>query len=162
MNRKHIWITAALIIVALNAIIIQKELFLKNGESIYLELAPVDPRSLMQGDYMNLNYKVAEDIRTNLFDKELQNRGRIIIRIDEQKIAHFQEFDVNNRPLKPHERHLKWRKSSDFQFAIGASSYFFQEGRAPHFEQAKFAEIKLAPSGSTLLVGLLDENLSHL
>ena len=158
MNRNHIWITAALIFVAFNALIIQKELFLANGESIYFELAPADPRSLMQGDYMELRYHVADDIRTNLFDQDPQNHGRIIIRLDENKVAHFQQFDVDNRPLKPDERHLKWRKSSDFQFSIGAPSYFFQEGRADHFEQAKYAEIKLAKSGNTLLVGLLDKD----
>lgn len=162
MNHKHIWIAAAFILIAFNALILQKEHALNNGESIYLELAPVDPRSLMQGDYMDLNYQIADDIRTHLFDPDHRTHGRIIIRLDEHQTAHFQEFDVTNRPLHPDERLLKWRKSSDSQISIGAPSYFFQEGRAQHFEQAKYAEIKLSPSGSTLLVGLLDENLSPL
>lgn len=162
MNRKHIWLTAALIIIAFNTLIIQKERFIANGESIYLELAPVDPRSLMQGDYMRLNYQVADDIRANLFDRNHQNHGRIIIHIDEKNVAHFQTLDTDKTPLKPNERHLKWHKAAGSQFSIGAPSYFFQEGRAKHFEQAKYAEIKLAKSGSTLLVGLLDQNLSPL
>ena len=35
----------------------QKEQTLKEGQLVLLQLAPVDPRSLMQGDYMRLNYK---------------------------------------------------------------------------------------------------------
>ncbi len=157
MNNKHIWITAAFILIAFNALIIQKELALANGESIYFELTPVDPRSLMQGDYMDLNYQVADDIRTNLFDKDHTTHGRIIIRIDENNVAHFQQFDGDKTPLKPNERYLKWRKASEFQISIGAPSYFFQEGRAEHFTQAKYAELKLSPAGKTLLVTLLDD-----
>ena len=33
----------------------QKEQTLKDGQLVLLQLAPVDPRSLMQGDYMRLN-----------------------------------------------------------------------------------------------------------
>ncbi|MFX7329222.1 GDYXXLXY domain-containing protein, partial [Acinetobacter baumannii] len=34
----------------------QKEMLLKEGQLVLLPLAPVDPRSLMQGDYMALRY----------------------------------------------------------------------------------------------------------
>ena len=37
----------------------KKEQTLKDGQLILLQLAPVDPRSLMQGDYMRLSYKEA-------------------------------------------------------------------------------------------------------
>lgn len=40
----------------------QKEQTLKDGQLVLLQLAPVDPRSLMQGDYMRLNYKEASSI----------------------------------------------------------------------------------------------------
>ena len=35
----------------------QKEQTLKEGQLVLLQLAPVDPRSLMQGDYMGLTIK---------------------------------------------------------------------------------------------------------
>ena len=48
-----------------NAGIWQKETLIANGRPIYIELAPVDPRSLMQGDYMALAFPLPEDLRRN-------------------------------------------------------------------------------------------------
>ena len=47
-----ILINLILLLVYFNGSIISKEDLLKNGKLILLELAPVDPRSLKQGDYM--------------------------------------------------------------------------------------------------------------
>ncbi|MGO3889890.1 MAG: GDYXXLXY domain-containing protein [Paenalcaligenes sp.] len=38
-----------------------KERILSDGKAVVLALAPVDPRSLMQGDYMSLDFQVARD-----------------------------------------------------------------------------------------------------
>ncbi|MCP3662916.1 MAG: GDYXXLXY domain-containing protein, partial [Gammaproteobacteria bacterium] len=42
-------ISGLLFLFLINAKIVEKETLLKEGEVVYLELAPVDPRSLMQG-----------------------------------------------------------------------------------------------------------------
>ena len=42
--------------------IVKREAWLAEGEVVRLELAPVDPRSLMQGDYMTLNYQIMATI----------------------------------------------------------------------------------------------------
>ena len=42
--------------------VIQKETLIGEGTEVLLRLAPVDPRSLMQGDYMALNYQVFDKI----------------------------------------------------------------------------------------------------
>ena len=51
----------------------KKEQTLKDGQLILLQLAPVDPRSLMQGDYMRLSYKEAS---SDLLDQQTAIRGR--------------------------------------------------------------------------------------
>ena len=43
----------------LNWSIYQKEQTLRDGQLVLFELAPVDPRSLMHGDYMSLRYREA-------------------------------------------------------------------------------------------------------
>ncbi|MGL5293385.1 MAG: GDYXXLXY domain-containing protein, partial [Aeromonas sp.] len=48
-------ITGLAILVAINIAVWHHERALSQGEVVLLELAPVDPRSLMQGDYMRLN-----------------------------------------------------------------------------------------------------------
>lgn len=164
MNHKHIWIAATAILLTFNLLILQKENALANGESIFLELTPRDPRSLMQGDYMTLNYQLTNDIRTHLANNpKTPNYGRAILRIDENNVAHLQTLEETPATtLQPHQRTLKWRKTPQGQISIGAPTYFFQEGRAEHFQQAKYAELKLSPSGSTLLVHLLDPNRNPL
>ncbi|MFT6791681.1 MAG: hypothetical protein ACJA04_000891 [Cellvibrionaceae bacterium] len=48
-------ILSILVLGVLNYGIYQKQKIKDHGEIVLLELAPVDPRSLMQGDYMRLN-----------------------------------------------------------------------------------------------------------
>ena len=66
----------------INWSIYQKEQHLRHGDVIKLKLAPVDPRSLMQGDYMALRFELANQIRevlpkneSNAFFGFLRGRG---------------------------------------------------------------------------------------
>ena len=59
MNRPfYIGIIAAnllLVLAVVNGAILKKQAVVESGERVVLKLAPVDPRSLMQGDYMILS-----------------------------------------------------------------------------------------------------------
>jgi uncharacterized membrane-anchored protein len=69
----------------LNLGILSKESLKANGETILLELAPRDPRSLLQGDYMALNYRLHNELRGK---KELRgHRGQIVIKKDDNGVA---------------------------------------------------------------------------
>ena len=60
--RKAVVIAAGLLVLAAaNWSILLRERLLTEGRVVLLELAPVDPRSLMQGDYMALRFKAAND-----------------------------------------------------------------------------------------------------
>jgi uncharacterized membrane-anchored protein len=54
------WATVAGQIILLLAFIAFKEDTLRSGTSVLLETAPVDPRSILQGDFAILDYKIAE------------------------------------------------------------------------------------------------------
>ena len=41
----------------------KEESYKKSENYFYLELTPVDPRSLLQGDYMTLNYDITDKAR---------------------------------------------------------------------------------------------------
>jgi uncharacterized membrane-anchored protein len=62
-----LWGGLILALAVVNRGIVQRERILDEGRVVLLELAPVDPRSLMQGDYMALRFAVAEDIRNTLY-----------------------------------------------------------------------------------------------
>ena len=53
---------ALLVLGAVNFSIYGKERIKQKGEIIYLDLMPTDPRSLMQGDYMTLRFRLAQEI----------------------------------------------------------------------------------------------------
>ena len=51
-----------LVLAAVNWKIAAKERIKTHGEIVLLDLAPVDPRSLMQGDYMALRFALTRDL----------------------------------------------------------------------------------------------------
>ena len=56
--KQRLWIALGLfwVLGATAWVVWSNERILSGGQTVLLELAPVDPRSLMQGDYMALNY----------------------------------------------------------------------------------------------------------
>ena len=144
------------ILVLINFQIYQKEQLLTEGSTILLELAPVDPRSLMQGDYMILRYKVA----TLAEAKGAEKNGFLVMGLDENKVARFiRIYDDEN--LQPMEFLLRFRKRGR-GINLGAESFFFQEGHARFYNKARYGELKVAANGDSVLIGLRDENFKFL
>jgi uncharacterized membrane-anchored protein len=135
--------------------IYKKEQLLANGETFYLELAPRDPRSLMQGDYMVLNYAVLRQIPSNSADK-----GIIALRKDEKNIASFVRVVRDDGRAKG-EFFVNYAKEG-WRKAIRPDSYFFQEGTAQIYEAAKYGIFKIDKNDNKLLVGLADKDLKEI
>jgi uncharacterized membrane-anchored protein len=67
MNRKHFLLVLAAQTALLLALIAQQEYRLAAPTTVLLETAPVDPRDLLRGDYVILNYKISR-LATTLWD----------------------------------------------------------------------------------------------
>jgi uncharacterized membrane-anchored protein len=137
-----------------NRSIVRKEELLKKGELILLELAPVDPRSLMQGDYMRLNYAISDSNSDTLKSK----RGFCVVKLDEFGIAQKVRVQKSRAPVSADEHLIEYSSGEWGRFNIGAESFFFQEGEAEKFENAKYGGLRVDRDGNSLLVGLYDEN----
>ncbi len=96
-------VTALAILLLVNLSIYEKEQHLTQGEVLFLELAPVDPRSLMQGDYMTLRFEVGDRIREAASEA---SEGYAIVSLDEQRVAHFTRLGKPDEPLAENERAL--------------------------------------------------------
>lgn len=155
-ERKLTILLAVAVLLLLNGMVAQKEHQLATGESIYFELAPVDPRSLMQGDYMRLDYAVAREAEKTA--KPDARVGSLVVTVDERGVA---QFARQGQDAGPTERIVRWKRK-DNQLVVGADAFYFQEGQRDHFEAARFADIKVGGDGRTLLVGLLDADLKPL
>lgn len=137
--------------------ITKKEQTLTEGELVLLKLRPIDPRSLMQGDYMVLRY--AETRATKL--DSIPPRGYFIVTLDENRVAKKVRFQKTAEPLHQGEHRIKYFWNDRF-VSIGAESYFFEEGSAQKFETAQYGALRVHKSGESLLVGLYDENLQFI
>ena len=158
-------IACLVVLGVVNYSIAAKERLLAHGRTVYLELAPVDPRSLMQGDYMALRFRIADDARGALarMKPPVQNRlpphdGRIVATLDGASVASFQRIDDGN-PLAPNEIVLQYRvRNGEIKFATNA--YFFEEGTAQRYEQARYGEFRLGADGELLLTGMRLKDLA--
>ena len=73
-----IGLAAVATLAAVNVAIWQKEALIAEGRPVYVELAPVDPRSLIQGDYMRLNFRLPEDIEHQLDALVTRQRPHVV------------------------------------------------------------------------------------
>lgn len=144
------------ILAGINATVWRYEYAMSSGEVVLLRLAPVDPRSLMQGDYMRLNYEIAREL-TSRDARANQDKGSdtLVIRLDAHQVA---SLVVDGKPdrLASDERLLQVHQS-ERQWQIGPDAYFFEEGTGEQYETARYGEFRLQADGKTLLVGLRDE-----
>ena len=153
----------ALVLGAANFAIQSREALLRTGHVVLLPLAPVDPRSLMQGDYMALDYQLARDIeaqappelRTGDPTHALRD-GYAVLSQDADGVATLLRVQADLEPRAPGETALRYRVR-DGRVQVGSNAWFFEEGSAERFEPAKFGEIKVAADGSSLLTGLRGE-----
>jgi uncharacterized membrane-anchored protein len=158
--RKTIAVAAGiLMLAAVNWGIYGRERLLETGQVVLLELAPIDPRSLMQGDYMALRFKVADEVFGRGRSKIAED-GRIVVRIGERGVGSFVRRD-GGEVLAPGEARLRYRiREEKVKFATNA--YFFQEGTASQYARARYGEFRVAPDGEMLLTHLVGENFERL
>lgn len=160
--KKYKWLLIINLIVVLGLFhrsLSQKETMLAHGQLVLLKLAPVDPRSLLQGDYMRLNYEITDN---NFFDEKIPPKGYCIIKLNEKGIAEKIRIQPNQTPLNKGEYLLKYTANKYNDMHIGAESYFFQEGEGKKFEKAIYGGIKIDSNGNTLLTGLYNKNLKKI
>ncbi|AZA91051.1 hypothetical protein EG344_14520 [Chryseobacterium sp. G0162] len=160
--KKYKWLiiifNLVLLLVYFNYSVMEKETLLKNGQPILLKLAPVDPRSLMQGDYMTLRYDISNTVNA----EKIPKRGYCVVKLDPQGVAQRVRFQKDATPLKAGEYLIKYSSPDDWRINIGAESFFFQEGQAEKYNKAAYGGIKTDKDGNSLLIGLYDEQLKQI
>lgn len=147
---------AVLLILSASALTIWRfEQTLATGQTVILELAPVDPRSIMQGDYMALAYAI---------DRELPDDAAqfsyVWLTTADNAAASLHSLS-NQLPQQQDKIGLLLRQR-DGIVSVGPNGFFFAEGTAAVYEAARYGQFKVDSSGKALLTGLLDENLQLL
>lgn len=169
MASKIALVAMVIILGLVNWSIAGKEKHMAEGKIVYLELAPVDPRSLMQGDYMALRFHIANAVYDALpkHDKSTRWRqkmeatdGFVVVSLNEQNIGTFKRL-YKEKALSDNEILMRYRvRDSKVKFASNA--FFFQEGHGKFYELAKFGQFRVDDEGELLLVSMYDKDLKKL
>lgn len=172
-----LWGGLLLALVVANLGIRGHERTLSEGRVVLLELAPVDPRSLMQGDYMVLRFAVDEAVMQAMHPdinnaKRLRQMGwgarrgcsagrcgggYIVVAPDRDGVGRFVRIQDAPQPLADGEIAVRFRERKWSQIVIAGNSWFFPEGQAKRYEPARYAELRVAADGTALIAGLRDD-----
>jgi uncharacterized membrane-anchored protein len=148
-----IWIGLAWVLGSAGWGVWSNERILAAGRVVVLELAPIDPRSLMQGDYMALRQKNARE------------DAYAVVRLDDRQVAtlvHVQaELNTYSKPLAADEVAIRFRVRQN-RVHIATNAFFFQEGREPEFRSARYGEFCVGSNGEPRLTALLDGEMKRL
>lgn len=176
------WLVAFLFLY--NQMIFAKEDLLKNAPRVLLELAGRDPRSLMEGDYLRLDYAVAAQLRGNrpgLWDllfrggrggrpdqtKDWDWEGVMVLR-QEQADSALAAFTNERQDAPPVGTFVRLDDggplaAGEFRIRyhrginslwIGTDAFYIQEGSADRYETATYAELAVAADGESIMIGL--------
>ena len=153
-----------LVLVAVNVSVAQREELQRDGQTVLLELAPADPRSLMQGDYMRLQFALARFIWPNSGRSAMNDPrppdGHAVVKRDANGISTFVRIHDGSN-LAPGEALIQYRlRKNDVRIVTNA--WFFQEGTANEFSNARYGEFRVALDGEALLVAMRDKELKVL
>lgn len=152
------------------ALVVKNEWHLHHSKSIFIELKPVDPRSILQGDYMALAYelhlqslKALAGSESEALEQVVFNRSSVPAKIilDSQNRVVRTILDINNSFAG--QRLILKNPENRLQALYPASrSFLFAEGLAQCYEKAKYAEFKVNPKGEAILFDLRGEGLQSL
>ncbi|MGO2214088.1 GDYXXLXY domain-containing protein [Psychrobacter alimentarius] len=141
--------------------VMKYERHLASGDPVLLQLAPVDPRGFMQGDYMTLSYALERDVLDTLDktgDRPKSTEGYVIVALDEHDVGHFVRLADSHQPntLAANEKAIRYRLSNG-SVKLATNAFFFQEGHANAFEAAKYGLFRVNDKGDPLLADLVNE-----
>lgn len=156
IRRALIGVNVVFILLVLGGAVAEKEATLREGHRVRLALDAVDPRSLMQGDYMRLRYQVATTLAEH---RPLPADALVGLALDESDVATLGV--EGERP----DVQVRSRVRGDLATGtprIGPDGFFFEEGTQETYSAARFAELRVDSQGEAVLVALLDAELNVL
>ena len=148
---------AIAVLAVVNGSIWHKQTIIAHGKPVLIELAPRDPRSLMQGDFMALNFQLPGHTELSLLGAQ---RPLALAQLDERGVATL--VDVvrpDAKPLLSAQQLLIELTPKNGQWTLVTDAWFFKEGEADKWALARYGEFRVNNTDQALLVGMRDANL---
>ncbi len=133
------------------------ELLLRNGTLVKLELAPVDPRSLLQGDYVILRYDITSIPKTATYSA-WNEKVKVVLRENDEGIYEYAGYMQSkgqwNRPYEKQSGDviINGKRNGPNEVIYGIESFFVPEGEGIDLQnKAKYAYIRVSQSGNAMI-----------
>lgn len=159
-RRAGIALSGVAVLAVANIGIWQKEDLIAHGQPVYVALAPVDPRALMQGDYMQLSFRLPDDVQLGPEGMPAARRPCVVARRDARGVATLLRLDTG-AALAADELRIELTPKNG-RWVLVTDAWFFKEGEAERWAGARFGEFRVDAAGRALLVGLRGADLQAL
>ncbi len=180
-------LTAITSLTYVGAIVVRHEKVAASEGTVFLQLAPVDPLSLFQGQYMNVEFMAER----RLYEGSALNGAKsghtlAVIELDGRNIGTVREF-IPPYPTLSQKQELssdygtgkfllfgvrlgsvggdrkpQFGESRKYKIWIDQQQFLFQENNEDRYSNAKYGYFRVASDGSYQLIDLADENLNLL
>jgi uncharacterized membrane-anchored protein len=134
-----------------------KEGLIAQGQPVFVELAPVDPRSLMQGDFMRLAFRIPGQLQSEL-GAPGRDRRLVVAERDGRGVAVLLRVARPGEALAEGQLLLELVPKAG-RWMLVSDAWYFREGDAKRWQAARYGEFRATPDGRALLVGLADADL---
>ena len=151
------WIVVAGQLVFLLGFIAVKEVSLRTGTEVVLQTVPVDPRSLLQGDYAILDYEIADLPRFMQDDPIGETVYVVLYELVTQgpEVWRARSYEYDRPPAT--RVFIKGRIDSRGRLDFGIGTYFVPEGTGHIIERAQDVKVvvKLDADGNAIIKEVL-------
>ena len=154
MNKKVFYIIIGWCIIII-ALVLYNIFPLLMGKEVLLEIRPVDPRDLLRGDYVTLDFNISHYGKYRLPYRDIN----VILKTDENNVADIAFVTQDNDKSLEKELYLKGTVTRN-RIKYGIESYFVKENTGREIERKinsnskSYARVKIAPNGKAKVIGL--------
>jgi len=139
----------------------RNEHLLQTGTKINLSLMPVDPRSLMQGDYVQLNYEISRIDELQYHEFKPKEHIKVVLRANEKGIYEYSGYyfakDHWNKSYKkePGDVIINGKSDGWKSVSYGIEHYFIPEKTGQEIERkTKYATVRVSKNGNAIIISL--------
>ena len=134
-----------------------KQYAVATGTEVVLQGAPVDPRSLMQGDYAILDYEIAV-VPDRYKDSFASGDDVIVLLTKRDQVWEAMEYLTDDwAPRFRNDVFIRGEMQSNGRIDFGIRTYFVPEGTGGAVENARDVKIRvsLSDDGDATVVGVI-------
>ena len=160
MRAKWFFLLSCVLAGCLGGYALNTQRALQTAQTVYLKIEPLDPRALLSGDYMQLNY----DFERPYLAKQGQ---ALVLQVGENGVLSLPPSAAGDEGQTPQAPAAQAGLQTVHIKTLGPHyrvphQFYFQEGTGKKYENAVYAQAAVLDNGSVLLLGLTDENFNLL